>query len=93
MPNMPSGPQSHQVAKDSPPREEEVDRNRRDFFRIFAAAAAEVGLLAIGVRMLTRDTPAAENTSPGLANDYDWNEHFWAMLINVKKCIGCYSCM
>ena len=93
MPNMPSGPQPHQVAKDFPPREEEVDRGRRDFFRIFATAAAEVGLLAIGVRMLTRDASAAEKTSPGLANDYDWNEHFWAMLINVKKCIGCYTCM
>ncbi len=93
MSDMPSGPQPGQLDSGPPPREQEIDRSRRKFFRKFAELAAEAGLLAIGVRVLTRGAKAAEKTPESIGEDYDWNEHFWAMVINVKKCIGCYSCM
>ena len=94
MSNMPPRPRSDQkIEADASSREGEIDRSRREFFRKFAALAAEAGLLAFGVRMLTRDASAAQETPEAFGKDYDWNEHFWAMLINVKKCIGCYSCM
>ncbi len=94
MHNMPQGPCPHQqVEADATSHEGEIDRNRRTFFRKFGEIAAAAGFLAVGVRMLTRDASAAEKTPQGFAKDYDWNEHFWAMLINVKKCIGCYTCM
>ena len=94
MHNMPPRPcPDRKVEVDASSHKEEIDRNRRAFFRKFAEIAAEAGLLAFGVRMLTRDASAAEKTPEEFGKDYDWNEHFWAMLINVKKCIGCYNCM
>ena len=93
MSNVPSGPQPDQVETDSPCREVKIDRSRREFFRKFTELAAGAGLLVFGVHMFTRDTMAAEEKPGEFGKDYDWNEHYWAMVINVEKCIGCYSCM
>lgn len=77
MPNMPPRPRPDQkIEADASSRAGEIDRSRREFFRKFAALAAGSGLLAIGVRMLTRDASAAEETPEGSGKDYDWNEHF-----------------
>ena len=94
MHDVPFGSQSDQVETDASFRQGEIDRSRREFFGKFAGLAAGMGLLAIGVRTLTRSAAAAPDQTPqGSADDYDWNEHFWGMVINVEKCIGCYSCM
>jgi Fe-S-cluster-containing dehydrogenase component len=67
---------------------------RRDFLRQFAQFAAEAGLLFYGVRinMGVGKDPAKGNESPG-GSDYDWNMHYYGMVINLSKCIGCCTCM
>jgi len=96
------------VKADAPWGEVPIDRGRRAFLRNVTQYAAGAGLLVFGVRALTRDTLGASNAPndktpdekapdekapEGFGKDYDWNEHFWAMVVNVEKCIGCYSCM
>lgn len=93
MSTMSPRPQPDPVATEDGSRNGLSDQSRRDFFRKFAEVAAGAGFLAFGVQTFTQDSSAAEQTPEGFGKDYDWNEHFWAMLVNVKKCIGCYSCM
>jgi tetrathionate reductase subunit B len=93
MSELPPRPQPDQVGATLSSREKEISGSRRDFFRKFAQIAAGAGFLAYGVRVLARDSSAAPEGTEASGDDYDWNEHFWAMLINVKKCIGCYTCM
>jgi tetrathionate reductase subunit B len=63
--------------------------SRRDLFKKATKAAAAAGLLFVGIR--TRAQGAALGMK--VDSDYDWEAHYWGMVIDVKKCIGCYGCM
>lgn len=68
--------------------------DRRIFLTEFAKVAAEAGVLFYGVKYTVAavQEPAKESKSPG-GNDYDWEAHYYGMVINISKCIGCCTCM
>ncbi len=73
MPEVPSGPRPDQIEPNrvktaAPPDNPEIDRSRREFFRMFAGFAAGAGLLAVGVRMFTKDALAAEKSPEGFGS-------------------------
>lgn len=68
--------------------------DRRDFLTRFATLAAEAGLVFYGVKITIagREEPAEESESSA-GPDYDWESHYYGMVINLSKCIGCCTCM
>ena len=63
-----------------------MDISRRDFAKkllILTPAAAAF------LRETSADTPPAEAT----ASKYKVADHYWAMVIDVEKCIGCGNCV
>ena len=67
---------------------------RRDFLRKFATFAAEAGLVFYGVKVTIASGGDAARESEGPASsEYDWSAHYYGMVINLSKCIGCCTCM
>jgi len=63
-----------------------VDQDRRDF--VFGAGKL---LLLTGAASLAWDSLA--QGSPELAPNYHATDHWWGMIIDVDKCIGCGNCV
>ena len=74
----------------------EKKMGRREFLQHGCTAAATifVGILPIRIpkKALAADI-ADEYESPGAQFGYDWEEHYYAYLIDTTKCIGCGMCV
>ncbi|MBT3785569.1 4Fe-4S dicluster domain-containing protein [bacterium] len=68
---------------------------RREFLEKCAKAATGAGLMFSGVAVNVSASAGLSKSSKKLINQdgYDWNKHYYGMVVNPDKCIGCYSCM
>ncbi len=73
-------------------------RNRREFLRdgarAFGAGVAAVVLCDLHeLEAMAQEAGVATQPAESLANGYDWTKHSYVYLIDVRKCIGCGSCV
>jgi len=70
---------------------------RRDFLQECAKLATGAGLVFSGIAVSSPVSAfTGKNSAPKkLVNKdgYDWNKHFYGMIVDPDQCIGCYSCM
>ena len=67
--------------------------DRRDFLREGAKLAAGAGLLFYGVKINVCSGEYSAEAEEDPEHLYDWEEHYYGMVINISKCIGCCTCM
>jgi tetrathionate reductase subunit B len=69
-------------------KNEPVDR--REFIKLSCELAASA-VLFLGI--LPIKLPKAEAATPTHSEGYDWEQHYYAYLIDTRKCIGCGLCV
>ena len=70
-----------------------MDVDRRDFLNELAKLAAGAGLVFYGVRVNIGSGEHSDEGGKDSEHPYDWEDHYYGMVVNLSKCIGCCTCM